>query len=76
MGVSVKAELQFITRKLCRCYSSVTEMVILFLKFFSLPPSINYFVFIIIFFKGKSFMATLDGTLSKTDLVVEIPLKK
>ena len=75
MGVSVKVELQFITRKLCRCYSSVTEMVILFLKFFSLP-SINYFVFIIIFFKGKSFMATLDGTLSKTDLVVEIPLKR
>ena len=70
MGVSVKAELQFITLKLCRCCSSVTEMVIFFFLLL-LIVCIYYY-----YFKGKSFMTTLDGTLSKTDLVVEIPLKR
>ena len=53
MGVSVKAELQFITRKLCRCYSSVTETVILFLKFFSLPPPINCLYLLLLFLKAS-----------------------
>ena len=68
MGVSVRAEPPYITHSLCRCCSLAIEMVVNFLFFI-------YFIYIFINL-GKSFMATLDGTLSKTNLIVEIPLKR
>ena len=68
MGVSVKAEPQFITHSLYKCCSLAIEMVILFSL---LILFINFFINV-----GKSFMATLDATLSKTNLIIEIPLKR